>query len=155
MRIHLGCDHAGFALKQHLLPQLQRWGHEPVDHGPNRFDAADDYPPYILATAVAVARDPGSLGIVIGGSGNGEQMAANKVAGVRAALVWNEFTAKAAREHNNAQIISLGARLHSLQEASGLVEIFLSTPFSEDPRHLRRLAMIADYERTGTVPAGG
>jgi ribose 5-phosphate isomerase B len=152
MRVHLGCDHAGFALKQHLLPHLQRWGHEPVDHGPARFDAADDYPPFILATALAVAQDPGSLGIVIGGSGNGEQMAANKVAGIRAALVWNEFTAQAAREHNNAQIISLGARLHSPQEATELVEIFLSTPFSEDPRHARRLAQIAEFERTGVPP---
>lgn len=152
MRVHLGCDHAGFELKQHLVDKLRQWGHEPVDHGADLYDAADDYPPFILAAAQAVAAQPGSLGIVIGGSGNGEQIAANKVPGVRAALVWNTFTAQAAREHNDASIISLGARLTSTEQAEHLVQVFLDTPFSGDPRHVRRLEMIEAYERTVHPP---
>jgi ribose 5-phosphate isomerase B len=99
--------------------------------------------------------DPGSLGVVIGGSGNGEQIAANKVRGVRAALAWSEETARLAREHNNANVVSIGARQHSPEEATELVLEFLRTPFSEDERHVRRIGLISDYERDRHRPSGG
>ena len=148
MRVHLGTDHAGLELKQHLIDWLRDHGHEPVDHGALAYDAADDYPVFCLRAAVGVAGDPGSLGIVIGGSGNGEQIAANKVRGIRAALVWNDDTAVLARQHNDANVISLGARMHSEEEALDLVRTFLSTPFSGDPRHARRIELMAEYERS-------
>ncbi|MDQ3104708.1 MAG: ribose-5-phosphate isomerase [Actinomycetota bacterium] len=153
MRVHIGSDHAGFELKTALLDWLSSHGHEPVDHGPEAYDPLDDYPPFCLRTGEAVAADPESLGVVIGGSGNGEQMTANKVAGVRAALAWNEETARLAREHNDARVVSVGSRMHTTDEALRLVEVFLSTAFSAEPRHLRRLEMLAQYERTGIVPA--
>jgi ribose 5-phosphate isomerase B len=153
MRIFLGSDHAGFELKQHLVDRLKELGHEPVDAGPQAYDAADDYPPYVMRAAKAAADEPGSLGIVIGGSGNGEVIAANKVPGVRAALVWNEQTAALARQHNDANVISLGARMHSPEDATRFVELFVSTPFSNDPRHVRRIEMIGDFEKTGELPA--
>jgi ribose 5-phosphate isomerase B len=153
MRVHLGSDHAGFELKTHLVEWLRGRGHEPVDHGPMEYDGDDDYPPYVIRAAEAVAAEPGSSGIVIGGSGNGEAMAANKVRGIRAALAWNGETAKLARAHNDANVVSLGARMHSVGDATQLIEIFLGTPFSEDPRHARRIAMIADYEGTGELPS--
>jgi len=153
MRVHIGSDHAGFELKISLAQWLAAHGHEAVDHGPAAFDPLDDYPPYCLRTGAAVAADPDSLGVVIGGSGNGEQMAANKVAGVRAALAWNEQTARLAREHNNARVVSVGSRMHTTEEALRLVEVFLETPFSAEPRHLRRLEMLDEYERTGVLPA--
>jgi ribose 5-phosphate isomerase B len=146
MRIHLGSDHAGFELKAHLIGWLREHGHEPVDHGASTYDAMDDYPPYCLDAASAVVDDPGSLGIVIGGSGNGEQIAANKVKGVRAALAWSNETAQLSRLHNDANVISLGARMHTVDEATRFVEIFVRTAFSEDPRHVRRIAMLTDYE---------
>jgi ribose 5-phosphate isomerase B len=152
MRVHLGCDHAGFDLKQHLAGWLTARSHEVVDHGAVAYDEADDYPPYCLRAAAAVTGDPGSLGVVLGGSGNGEQMAANKVPGVRAALAWSEETARLAREHNDANVVSLGARMHTPGEAQRLVEVFLATPYSDDPRHTRRIAMIGDYEATGALP---
>ncbi|MCG7202262.1 ribose-5-phosphate isomerase [Streptomyces arenae] len=146
MRVYLGSDHAGYELKTVLVTRLPEWGYVPVDVGPHSYDGGDDYPPYILDTARRVAEDVGSLGVVIGGSGNGEAIAANKVGGVRAALAHNEDTARLGREHNDANVISVGARMHSIEEAVHLVEIFLKTSFSEDPRHVRRIAMIADYE---------
>ncbi len=152
MRVHLGCDHAAFELKSHLLDWLEQEGHEAVDHGPFAFDPDDDYPPYVLRAAQAVAADRGSLGIVLGGSGNGEQIAANKVRGVRAILAWNEDTATLGRTHNDANVISIGARMHSTDEATRMVEAFLATPFSLDERHSRRVAMIAAYEVTGELP---
>ncbi|WP_253769561.1 ribose-5-phosphate isomerase [Goodfellowiella coeruleoviolacea] len=153
MRVYLGSDHAGFDLKAHLVTHLTELGHEVVDVGPAAYDAQDDYPPYCVQTALRVVADEGSLGVVIGGSGNGEQIAANKVPGCRAALGWNEQTATLAREHNNAQVIAVGARMHTTEEALRIVDAFLRTPFSEDPRHVRRIQMLADYERTGTPPA--
>jgi ribose 5-phosphate isomerase B len=99
-----------------------------------------------------VVADPGSLGVVVGGSGNGEQIAANKVAGVRAALAWNTEVAALAREHNDANVISVGARLHAAAEAVAIVEKFLETGFSGGPRHERRIGQLRDYERTGTLP---
>lgn len=156
MRVHLGCDHAGLELKDHLTRWLTEHGYEPVDHGPFRYDALDDYPVFCLRAAEGVARDRAdgadSLGVVIGGSGNGEQMAANKVSGVRAALAWSEETASLAREHNDAQVVAVGGRMHDLAELTRLVEVFLTTPFSGDERHVRRLEQMAAYERSGELP---
>ena len=152
MRVHLGSDHAGFELKEHLTEFLTGQGYEVVDHGPVDYDPVDDYPPYVLRAAAAVVNDPGSLAVVIGGSGNGEAIAANKVPGVRAALAWNDDTAGLGREHNDANVVSVGARMHSLDEATRLVERFLTTPFSGDPRHLRRIEMIAAYESSHDLP---
>ena len=152
MRVHLGSDHAGFELKAALLGRLVELGHEPVDHGPAAYDAEDDYPPFILAAAAATVADPGSRGIVIGGSGNGEAIAANKVRGVRAALVWSDETARLGREHNDANVVSLGARQYPLEDAVRFVEIFLATDFTGEQRHVRRLGMLDDFERTGQLP---
>jgi ribose 5-phosphate isomerase B len=154
MRVYLASDHAGYEMKTHLLGHLQARGHDPVDCGALEYDAEDDYPAYCVAAAGRVVADAGSLGVVIGGSGNGEQIAANKVHGVRAALVWSEETARLAREHNDANMAALGGRMHSADEAARLVDVFLGTAFSGDPRHARRLRMISDYEATGsTQPA--
>ena len=146
MRVHLGCDHAGFELKEALKERLTILGHEPVDHGPAAYDALDDYPPFCFAAAEATVSDPGSLGVVIGGSGNGEQIAANKVRGARCALAHSVETAQLARQHNDANLVSVGARMHDLETAIGLVTAFLETPFSDDPRHVRRIQMLSDYE---------
>ena len=152
MRVHLGSDHAGLELKEHLLNWLRENGHEPVDHGPFVYDAVDDYPVFCIRAAEGVANDPGSIGVVIGGSGNGEQMAANKVDGVRAALVWSEETAVLAREHNDANVISVGGRMHSVEDMTRFIEVFLATPFTHDERHVRRIGMMAAYETTGDLP---
>ncbi|MGH3341851.1 MAG: ribose-5-phosphate isomerase [Carbonactinosporaceae bacterium] len=152
MHVYLGSDHAGFALKGHLVAVLGEWGYEPVDCGAFRDDPDDDYPPFVLRAALRTAGDAGARGIVIGGSGNGEAMAANKVKGVRAALAWNEETAVLAREHNDANVLSLGARMLAVDTATRLAELFLATAFSGADRHARRLAMIAAYERTGRLP---
>ena len=152
MRVHLGSDHAGFELKAHLGDELRRLGYEVVDHGPVEYDPVDDYPPYVLRAAQAVVNDNGSLGVVIGGSGNGEAMAANKVEGVRCALAWNDDTASLGREHNDANVVAVGARMHSLDEATRLVERFVTTPFSGDARHARRIGMLTSYEQTGELP---
>lgn len=153
MRVYLGSDHAGFELKEALVTSLREAGHEPVDCGPAAYDGQDDYPPFVMLAARKVVDDPGSLGIVIGGSGNGEQIAANKVAGIRAALAWTEDTARLAREHNDANVLSLGARQYSTEDALKFAKVFLDTPFSGDPRHVRRIAMMSDYEKTGDLPA--
>jgi ribose 5-phosphate isomerase B len=153
MRVHLGSDHAGFELKERLVDRLTELGHEPVDHGPRVYDAVDDYPPYVLRAAEGVAKDPGALGIVIGGSGNGEAIAANKVKGIRCALAHSEDTAKLGREHNDANVVSIGARMHDEATAVRLVELFLATPYSNEERHSRRIAMLTAYESTGDLPA--
>jgi ribose 5-phosphate isomerase B len=155
MRVYLGSDHAGYELKAHLAEQLAKRGHDVVDVGPHVFDPDDDYPAFCLHTAARVVGDPGSLGVVVGGSGNGEQIAANKVDGVRAALAWKVEIARLAREHNDANVISIGAREHTVEVATGLVQLFLGTPFSEDPRHVRRIGLVSDYERDRHRPAGG
>jgi ribose 5-phosphate isomerase B len=152
MRVFLGSDHAGYELKRHLVGRLAADGHEPVDCGPAEFDAVDDYPPFVLRAAERTVAEPGSFGIVIGGSGNGEAIAANKVEGVRAALAWSEETARLAREHNDANVISIGARMHDADTAARFVDVFLTTPFSGDERHVRRIAMLTHYERTGELP---
>ncbi len=152
MRVHLGSDHAGLELKEHLLNWLADHGYEAVDHGPFVYDAQDDYPVFCLRAAEAVADEPGALGVVVGGSGNGEQMAANKVKGVRAALVWSEETAVLAREHNDANVISVGGRMHTLGDLTRFVEVFLATSFTGEERHVRRIAMLAGYEKSGNLP---
>ena len=152
MRVHIGSDHAGFELKNHLVQHLTAAGHDVVDHGSAVYDAVDDYPPYCIRTGQAVVEDPGSLGIVIGGSGNGEQIAANKVKGVRAILAWSTETARLGREHNNANVVSVGARMHSEEEATGFVETFLGTDYSGEERHTRRIDMLTAYESTGVLP---
>jgi len=152
VRVYLGSDHAGYELKAALVKRLAEGGDEPVDCGPVALVPDDDYPVYVLRAAREVAGAPGSFGIVIGGSGNGEQIAANKVAGVRAALAWSEETARLARLHNDANVLSLGARMLTVEEAERLAAVFLNTPFSGDPRHARRLAMITRFERDGELP---
>jgi ribose 5-phosphate isomerase B len=152
MRVHLGSDHAGLELKEHLMAWLRDQGHEPVDHGPFVFDALDDYPVFCLRAAAGAVADPGSLGVVIGGSGNGEQIAANKVKGVRAALAWSEETASLAREHNDANVLSVGGRMHTVEEMTRFVEVFLTTDFTGEERHVRRIGMLTDYEATGDLP---
>jgi ribose 5-phosphate isomerase B len=151
MRVYLGSDHAGFELKARLIEHLAGLGHEPVDCGAHDFDPEDDYPAPCITAAARTVADPGSLAVVVGGSGNGEQIAANKVKGVRAALVWSDGTARLAREHNDANVISLGARSHPEPDALRFVEIFLATPFSEGERHKRRIAQLAEYENTGAI----
>ncbi|RAG85435.1 ribose-5-phosphate isomerase [Streptacidiphilus pinicola] len=152
MRVYLGSDHAGFELKQHFVKWLTEAGHEPIDCGPHIYDADDDYPPFCLRAAERTAADPEALGVVIGGSGNGEAIAANKVKGVRAALAWSVDTAKLGREHNNANVVSIGGRMHSLEDATSFLEAFLATPFSEGERHIRRIDMLTEYEMTGELP---
>ena len=156
MRVHLGSDHAGLELKEHLLNWLADQGHEAVDHGPFVYDALDDYPVFCMRAAEGVVADledgVAALGVVIGGSGNGEQMSANKVTGVRAALVWNEETAVLAREHNDANVISVGGRMHTVDDMTRFVEVFLDTAYSGEERHDRRIAMLSDYEKTGNLP---
>jgi ribose 5-phosphate isomerase B len=153
VRVYLGSDHAGFELKARLVKWLTDAGHEAVDCGPSSYVPDDDYPVYVMRAASSAVADPGSLGIVIGGSGNGEQMASNKVRGVRAALAFSDETARLARLHNDANVLSLGAREYSIDAAIGFARVFVETPFSEEPRHIRRLDMIARYEETGQLPA--
>jgi len=146
MRIHIAADHAGFELKEHLVDHLRAAGHDVVDHGARGYDADDDYPPVCFAAAEAVVAETGSLGVVIGGSGNGEQIAANKVHGVRAALAWSTDTARLARAHNDANVVAVGARQHSVDDATALVDAFLAAPFSGDARHQRRIDQLSGYE---------
>ncbi len=155
MRIHIATDHAGLELSHFLIAELAKAGHEVFDHGPKQYDALDDYPGFCINAALAVKSDEDAgleaLGIVLGGSGNGEQIAANKVQGIRAALVWNLDTAKLARQHNNANVVAVGARQHDLTEVLELVLAFIAEPFSQDERHIRRIGKIATYEQTGEI----
>ena len=155
MRIHLGTDHAGLEFTKTLAQHLTEAGHEVVDHGPTEYDALDDYPSFCINAAHAVVQDQRAgveaLGVVFGGSGNGEQIAANKVEGIRAALVWNESTALLARQHNDANVISIGARQHTEEEAMRFVDLFIAEPFSGEERHARRIAQLAEYETTGHI----
>ena len=152
MRVHIGGDHAAYELLGELVSFLEAEGHEVTNHGPHSLDPEDDYPVFVLRAAEAVAADPESLGVVLGGSGNGEQMAANKVEGVRAALCYNTELATLAREHNNAQVISIGGRMNTVEEAKAMVAAFLDTPFSGAPRHQRRIDMVSAYETSGALP---
>jgi ribose 5-phosphate isomerase B len=151
-RVHIGGDHAAYELLVELVAFLESEGHEVTNHGPHEYDALDDYPVFCLRAAEAVASEPGSFGVVLGGSGNGEQMAANKVAGIRAALCLDDELARLAREHNDARVISIGARTGTTEQARSMVRTFLATPFSGDERHVRRIAMLTAYEQDGTLP---
>jgi len=151
MRIHIGSDHAGLEFKNELITHLVMNGHDVTDHGPYEYDALDDYPDFCIPCAEAVAKDSTSVGIVLGGSGNGEQISANKVKGIRAALVWSLETAKLAREHNNANVISVGQRQHTAQEVKDFIDLFLITKFPGDERHVRRIQKISNSEVAGDL----
>ena len=151
MRIHIGSDHAGLELKSALIEHLVSNGHDVTDHGPYEYDALDDYPVFCIPTAEAVSKDSTALGIVLGGSGNGEQMAANKVKGIRAALAWSPEIAKLCREHNNANVVAVGGRVHTLEESKKIIDAFVNTPFSNDERHVRRINQMSNYETKGTI----
>ncbi len=146
MKIHLGSDHAGYLAKTFLIDYLTKAGHQVIDHGTDSEDAAD-YPKFCINTATAVVAEPGSLGIVLGGSGNGEQIAANKVLGARAALAWSVQTATLAREHNNANLIGIGARMHDQTQLAEIATAFINTPYSQEERHTRRINQITEFER--------
>jgi ribose 5-phosphate isomerase B len=146
MRIALGSDHAGYRYKEELKGLLSGMGHEVVDFGTNSEESAD-YPLFIRPAAEAVASGECERGIVVGGSGNGEAMAANRVEGVRCALCWSVETARLARQHNDANMISLGERLVSLETAFEIVRTWLETPF-EGGRHVRRIELIDALGRT-------
>ncbi len=152
MRVHLGGDHAAYETLVDLVAFLTQEGHEVINHGPHSYDALDDYPVFVLRCAEAVAADEGSLGVVLGGSGNGEQIAANKVRGIRAALAYNEEMAALARQHNNAQVVSIGGRMNTLEQARSIVATFLATSWSEADRHQKRLDMLSAYEADGSLP---
>jgi ribose 5-phosphate isomerase B len=141
MRVYLGSDHAGYELKQAIIEHLESGGHEPIDCGAYTYDAEDDYPAFCIVTAEK-----------IGGSGNGEQIAANKVPGARCALAWSVETASLARQHNNAQLIGIGGRMHPVEDALSFVDAFLTTAWSEAPRHQRRIDILAEYEKTHVAP---
>ena len=146
MRVHIATDHAGFEFKEELLAHLTAEGHDVTDHGAFEYDAQDDYPSFCFSAAEAVVSEPGSLGIVIGGSGNGEQIAANKVPGVRASLGYTPEIAALTRQHNDANVLGIGARMHTTEEAFAIVDAFLAEPFSGDARHQRRIDQLAAYE---------
>ena len=147
MKIYIAADHAGFELKKRLVEYLAEAGLAVVDLGNKVFDPNDDYPDFILPLAQKVAQDEESKGIIIGRTGNGEAIAANKVKGIRAALCLNEKMAIKARQDNDANILSLGADFVDEAEAERVVDAFLKTPFSQKERHKRRLAKIASFEQ--------
>lgn len=155
MRIHIATDHAGLDFSTRLQQHLRDQGHDVVDHGPVEYDALDDYPAFCIRAAQAVVADQEAgvetLGVVFGGSGNGEQISANKVAGIRAALVWNMSTAELARQHNDANVIAIGARQHTFEEAASFIDRFIATPFSGEERHARRIAQIRAFEDDGAL----
>ncbi len=155
MRIHIATDHAGLDLSHFLIEELTKAGHEVFDHGPKEYDPLDDYPAFCITGALAVRADEDAgveaLGIVLGGSGNGEQIAANKVHGIRAALVWNLDTARLARQHNDANVVAVGARQHDQAQVLELILAFIAEPYSQDERHSRRIGKIATYEQTGEI----
>jgi len=155
MRVHIATDHAGLELSHFLIKELSAAGYDMIDHGPKEYDALDDYPSFCINAALAVKadRDAGrnSLGIVLGGSGNGEQMAANKVQGIRAALAWNHDTAALAREHNNAQVVAVGGRQHTKEEALEIIKTFLTTEWTNEERHARRINQMLEFEATGDI----
>ncbi|MFW0121789.1 ribose-5-phosphate isomerase [Rothia sp. CCM 9419] len=155
MRVHIATDHAGLEMSQYFVQKLTENGYEVIDHGPREYDPLDDYPSFCINAALGVRKDReeglDSLGIVLGGSGNGEQMAANKVTGIRAALAWNHDTAALAREHNNAHVVAIGGRQHSLEEAWEIIRVFLTTVWTGEERHQRRIHQMAEYEATGAI----
>jgi ribose 5-phosphate isomerase B len=155
MRIHIATDHAGLDFSRDLQQHLAAAGHDVIDHGPSSYDALDDYPGFCIRAARAVVADQAAgieaLGVIFGGSGNGEQISANKVTGARAALVWSIATAELARQHNDANLIAIGARQHPVADVVTFIDTFIGTPFSHDERHVRRIAQIAEFEATGDI----
>jgi len=155
MRIHIATDHAGLEFSTQLQHHLAGQGHDIVDHGPLEYEPLDDYPAFCIRAAQAVVADQEAgveaLGVVFGGSGNGEQISANKVRGIRAALVWSVATAELAREHNDANVIAIGARQHTFEEAASFIDLFIATPFSGEERHARRIGQIAAFESDGSL----
>ncbi|AKK11672.1 ribose-5-phosphate isomerase [Corynebacterium uterequi] len=152
MRVYLAADHAGFETKNAIIEHLDREGHEPVDCGAYEYDPSDDYPAVCIDAALRTLADEGSLGIVLGGSGNGEQIAVNKVKGARCGLAWNVDTARLAREHNNAQLIAIGGRMHDIDEVLAIVDAFVEQEWSEEERHQRRIDILSAFEETGVPP---
>jgi len=144
MKISIGSDHAGFEYKQALAEMLRSQGHQVIDCGTHSADSTD-YPLWCIPAAEKVAAGEAEKGIVIGGSGNGEAIAANKVKGIRCAIAWSEDTARLASQHNHANVLSIGERMVSLETAKRLVDLWLSTPF-EGGRHVRRIEELALYE---------
>lgn len=159
MRLSVGSDHAGYQLKEHLVETLAKLGHDVVDLGTDS-EAPVDYPPICAAVAQAVARGEADRGIVVGGSGQGEQIAANKVRGVRAALCNDLYTARMSRQHNDANVLAMGGRIVAPGLADEIIEVWLTTDF-EGGRHERRIRQIADIENAQIehadidIPAGG
>ena len=149
MKISIGSDHAGFEYKERIIAHLKAAGHEVSDHGTHSAESTD-YPLFIIPAAEAVARGEAERGIVLGGSGNGEAMAANKVKGIRCALCWNDETAEFSRRHNNANVLSIGQRMVSIEIALQVLDIWLQTPF-EGGRHARRIRELDIYEQGGGV----
>lgn len=149
MRVAIGADHAGFVLKEHLKLTLERLGHDVDDYGTHS-DASVDYPPICMAVGRAVAEGRADRGIVLGGSGQGEQIAANKVNGVRAALCNDLFTARLSREHNDANVLSMGGRIVAFGLADEILELWLNTPFAGG-RHQRRIDQISNAERAADL----
>jgi ribose 5-phosphate isomerase B len=146
MKVFLSTDHGGFEMKEAIKKRLLAKGLPVEDCGASNFDPADDYPDFILPMAEKVAATPGSIGITLGRSGNGEAIACNKVPGVRAALCMNDAMARKGREHNDANVIALGGDYIDMETAQHLVEVFLATPFSGDARHQRRIDKISAFE---------
>ena len=146
MIIHLATDHAGLELKDKIKQHLTESGHDVIDHGAYEYDALDDYPDFIFPCAKAVAKDSKSRGIILGGSGQGEAMAANRIKGVRAAVFYNgpKEIIELSRQHNNANILSLGARFMSAEEIYRIIEIWFNTDF-EEGRHQRRIDKLDNY----------
>ncbi|MEI7962992.1 MAG: ribose-5-phosphate isomerase [Verrucomicrobiota bacterium] len=144
MKISIGSDHAGFEYKQALAEMLRAQGHEVIDVGTHSADSTD-YPIWCIPAAEKVANGEADKGIVIGGSGNGEAIAANKVKGIRCAIAWSDETARLGSQHHNANVLSIGERMVSLETAKRLVDIWLSTPF-EGGRHVQRIEELAKYE---------
>lgn len=140
---------------QDVIAHLEKAGHDVKNYGPTSDDPLDDYPSFCLKAAQAVAVEPGSVGIVAGGSGNGEQMAANLVKGVRAALAWSEETAKLARLHNDANVLSVGARMHERDELLAIIDTFLTTDFTQEERHVRRIGQMRHFEHCGAILPSG
>ncbi len=149
MKIAIGSDHAGYLYKQRIVQHLTEAGHEVLDCGTHSTESTD-YPLFIIPAAEAVVRGEAERGIVLGGSGNGEAIAANKVKGVRCALCWNTQTAEFSRRHNDANVLSIGERMTSIEIALDIVDLWLATPF-EGGRHQHRLDELAHYETTGEL----
>jgi ribose 5-phosphate isomerase B len=146
VRVAIGSDHAGYELKQHLIEVLQGLGHDVADHGTHSTESTD-YPPICAEVGRSVANGDADRGIVLGGSGQGEQIAANKVNGVRAALCNDLYTARMSREHNDANVLSIGARIVAFGLADEILNVWLNTPF-EGGRHVSRINQIADIEKS-------